>query len=82
LAKKLVNIRKNVPLEMRELYDEKANTLLGRYMKVGDPILRSGELFYTLTVIPTPDDAILDKKDYDEYVNEFFERADQPWDEI
>lgn len=42
----------------------------------------SGDLFYTLTAIPTRKDAAIDKIDYKEYLNLFFEMCDQPWDAI
>lgn len=41
------------------------------------------DLFYTLTYVPTPEDAIIDwYKDYDKYLQEFFESADQNWEAI
>jgi aminopeptidase len=44
--------------------------------------VRSGDIFYTLTVIPTKHDAALDGIPYDYYVKLFFELCDQPWEQI
>lgn len=42
----------------------------------------SGDLFYTLTVIPTRKDAEIDGIEFQDYTDLFFEMCDQPWDEI
>lgn len=42
----------------------------------------TGELFYTLTRIPTKKDAEIDNIPYDDYIKLFFEMCDQPWDHI
>lgn len=42
----------------------------------------TGELFYTLTRIPTRKDAEIDNIPYDDYVKLFFEMCDQPWDHV
>lgn len=44
--------------------------------------LRNGELFYTLTILPTPADAELDQMPYGDYLKLFFQSCDQPWKEI
>lgn len=44
--------------------------------------VRSGDVFFTLTVIPTEKDAEIDGIAYNDYVKLFFEMCDQPWDEI
>jgi aminopeptidase len=44
--------------------------------------VRSGDVFFTLTVIPTEKDAEIDGIDYQEYTKLFFEMCDQPWDAI
>lgn len=42
----------------------------------------SGEVFYTLTVIPTRKDAEIDGIEYKAYTDLFFEMCDQPWNMI
>lgn len=42
----------------------------------------SGDLHYSLTLIPTPKDAELDGMEFNEYIQLFFEACDQPWDAI
>ncbi len=44
--------------------------------------ISSGDLFYTLTIIPTRKDAEIDEIPYDDYTRLFFEMCDQPWDRI
>ncbi|MCM2344515.1 MAG: aminopeptidase [Alphaproteobacteria bacterium] len=39
----------------------------------------TGELFYTLTAIPTEKDATIDNIPYNDYIQLFFEMCDQPW---
>lgn len=41
--------------------------------------LRTGELFYTLTIIPTPKDAETDGMNFVDYSRLFFETCHQPW---
>lgn len=52
--------------------------LYAREMKSYSQRISSGELFYTLTVIPTPKDAELDGIPYEDYTRLFFEMVDQP----
>lgn len=42
----------------------------------------TGEMFYTLTAIPTQKDAEIDGIAYDDYIKLFFEMCDQPWNEV
>jgi aminopeptidase len=44
--------------------------------------VKSGDLYYTLTAIPTVEDAKKDCMDYGSYVTLFFEMCDQPWENI
>lgn len=44
--------------------------------------IRSGEIHFTLTCIPTEHDAEFDDIPYKDYLKLFFEMCDQPWDEI
>lgn len=48
---------------------------------IKDRIL-SGDLFYTLTALPTPTDAEADEVNYHEYLQLFFEACVQPWGAI
>lgn len=41
--------------------------------------LTSGDLFYTLTLIPTPEDAKREDMGYEEFIRIYFEMCDQPW---
>lgn len=55
------------------------------YDKETEPFYKkasTGELFYTLTAIPTRKDAQIDGIPYDDYIKLFFEMCDQPWDAI
>lgn len=42
----------------------------------------TGEMFYTLTAIPTRKDAEIDGIEYNDYIKLFFEMCDQPWHEV
>lgn len=44
--------------------------------------VRSGDMFFTLTVIPTAKDAEIDGIPYEEYTKLFFEMCDQPWEHL
>ena len=44
--------------------------------------IRSGDIFYTLTVVPTRKDAEVDGIAYEDYTRLFFEMCDQPWAHI
>lgn len=79
---KLVNVRQTMPSDIQNIVSPEANILLNAFAKAWEQRLRSGELFYTLTSIPTPEEAKLDGMDYDAYVDLFFESCDQPRDEI
>lgn len=41
-----------------------------------------GQMHFTLTVLPTAEDAKLDRMNYRDYTKLFFEMCDQPWHEI
>lgn len=56
-----------------------------RYTKGIEPLLnraRSGDMFFTITRIPSHKDAEIDEIPYDDYMKLFFEMCDQPWAEI
>ncbi len=52
------------------------------FAATGRKLVSGGDLFYTLTVIPTPEDAAAVGMDYKEYVQLYLEACDQPWEEI
>lgn len=57
---------------------------LALYKQLVSPVknkLRSGELHYTLTQIPTPADAALDSMKYEDYLRLFFDSCQLDWDE-
>ena len=81
-AKRLINIRQNLPKSVTEVYSPEALEYLSEYMKSGSHLLWNGELFYTLTILPTLEDAIIDNMNYPEYKTLFLEACDQPWEEI
>ncbi|HTK85031.1 MAG TPA: aminopeptidase [Patescibacteria group bacterium] len=62
--------------------DETKQRQFDRALKPYSDRLRSGNLFYTLTSIPTPRDAEVDGIPYEDYIKLFFEMCDQPWDRI
>ncbi|MEK7086042.1 MAG: aminopeptidase, partial [Patescibacteria group bacterium] len=51
---------------------------LGPYYKR----LGNDDLTFSLTIIPTENDAKMDGMEYDDYMRLFFEACDQPWEEI
>lgn len=62
--------------------DEHKSKLYARGTAPYGERVRSGDIFFTLTVIPTEQDAKIDNIPYKDYVKLFFEMCDQPWDEI
>ena len=61
------------------------NTNSAVFAKLQEPHKKkfsTGELFYTLTRIPTRKDAEIDNIPYDDYIKLFFEMCDQPWDHV
>ena len=92
LGKAFVDMTKNVTKRIvatpglpknKSLSPDKAKSQL--YTKSIEPYAnrsRSGDLFFTLTIIPTEKDAEIDQMDYNDYVKLFFEMCDQPWNEI
>lgn len=62
--------------------DQRKRTL---YRTETDPYskrISSGQIFFTLTEIPSRKDAELDGIPYDDYIKLFFEMCDQPWDAV
>ena len=56
-----------------------------RFQKMTETIsnkIRSGEIHFTLTCIPTMRDAEFDNIPYPDYLTLFFEMCDQPWEHI
>lgn len=81
-ASKLVNIRQNPPGALKDMFDEETLKRLKSYIPTWTDRLATGDLFYTLTVIPTPEDAEAIGMPYADYVKLYLEACDQPWEEI
>ena len=62
--------------------DKEKSQLYKREVKPFSDRVRSGEVFYTLTEIPTVKDAEINNMPYKDYVDLFFEMCDQPWEEV
>jgi aminopeptidase len=62
--------------------DKEKSQVFSRALVPYSSRVSSGEIFYTLTVIPTRKDAELDGIEYGEYLNLFFEMCDQPWEQV
>ncbi len=63
-----------IDAEKSKIYAKETAAVAGR--------TSTGEVFYTLTVIPTRKDAEIDGIEYKAYTDLFFEMCDQPWDLI
>lgn len=81
-ARKLVNIKQNIPSELTDMFGEEVVNRIKKYVPTGTDRLSNWELFYTLTVIPTPEDAAAVNMPYKDYVKLYLEACDQPWEEI
>lgn len=62
--------------------DKDKKILYSRETSVVSARVKSGQLYYTLTAVPTRGDAAKDQMDYEDYVRLFFEMCDQPWERI
>ncbi len=62
--------------------EAKKSDLLANALAPIQTRLRSGDLHYIITLLPTESDAKLDGMEYEEYVSLFLESCDQPWAEI
>lgn len=60
--------------EKLNIYSQAIKPQMDRY--------REGKDYYTVAIIPTPEDAELDGMDYGKYLEFYFETLDQPWEEI
>ena len=60
----------------------KKSSLFGAAISEFSDRILSGDLFYTLTVLPTHKDAEMDGIPYDDYIKLYFEMCDQPWERI
>ena len=85
-AKSRIAIISNAPAEFSEETgldpDQKKYIKYTEGTKEYNAKIQSGEVFYTLTVLPTPADAELDGIPYQDYLKLFFEACDQPWNAI
>lgn len=79
-AKALIDVRSN-PDPSISFDTEKRATFVEMNSRFSRR-LKDGDMHYTLTIIPTEEDARLDGMDYEEYMNLFLEACDMPNDEI
>ena len=79
---KRIVARSGLPETEPPRIDEAKRRVFDRGIKPYSDRLRSGDLFYTLTAIPTRRDAEIDGIPYEEYIKLFFEMCDQPWKQI
>lgn len=79
---KSIRVLSNPDPRIKQLADPNKDDVFTRKTAEINQRLRSGDLHYILTYTPTPQDAALDKMDYEEYLQLFLEACDQPWDEI
>lgn len=79
---KLIMFKQNVPSDI--ILSEKAKDLFSKLTGEWMDKLKNGDLFYTLTILPTPEDAKRDGfSSYDDYLNKiFFPACHQPWEAI
>lgn len=79
---RLIRVDSSPDPKARELGDPAKSEAYSKQLVPVLQRLRSGDLHYILTLIPTPSDAELDGLPYDDYLKLFLEACDQPWDEI
>lgn len=77
-----ISVRPGIPDAPPVANDPEKARLYSRLTRRFSERVSSGDMFFTLTVIPTRKDAEIDDMDYDQYVRLFFEMCDQPWDAI
>lgn len=78
----LIRVDSSPAPRVRELSDPDKSKAYSAKLAPLAQRLRSGDLHYILTLIPTPADAELDGMPYEDYLRLFFEACDQPWEEI
>jgi aminopeptidase len=79
---KIIASRPGLPDKQVVLTQPAKAQLYARCSKPFSDRVTSGNLFYTLTEIPTRRDALVDGIPYNDYVTLFFEMCDQPWAEV
>jgi aminopeptidase len=79
---KIIACRPGLPEKQVALAQPAKAQLYARGTKPFGDRVTSGDLFYTLTEIPTKRDAQVDGIPYNDYVTLFFEMCDQPWKEV
>lgn len=88
LGAERVNLYKGIGVKLEARSNSSADVdsgNIGKYAQALGPYaerLGSGDLKFSLTILPTPKDAELDGMDFEEYQKLFFESCDQPWQEI
>lgn len=81
-AEKSILIRTKPRGEVATIEDAEKRKAFSAYAKEFGGKAGSVDNFYTLTSVPTPEDAEIDGLDYKAYLQLFFELCDQPWDEV
>lgn len=79
-AEKSISIRNK--RDVVKIDDPEKKKAFTAYGKAFGKKASSVDNFYTLTSVPTPEDAQIDGLDYKEYLQLFFELCDQPWDKV
>ncbi len=81
-ADKIIGVRTSVPLNIIDQMDQESHALWKAYSLPFQKKIRSGEVYFTNTRIPTEEDAKIDKIPYLDYKKLYFQSCDQPWKEI
>jgi aminopeptidase len=75
-----IDIRSNPDPSIK--FDPERTKMYGKATKPQMDRYRGGKDHFTITMIPTPEDAKLDGMEYEPYLQFYFEALDQPWEEI
>ncbi len=78
-ANKVIGVRTSVPLSAIDEMDQESYLLWKEYSLPFQKRIRSGEVYFTNTRIPTPEDAKIDDISYLDYKKMYFQSCDQPW---
>ncbi|MBM3618810.1 MAG: hypothetical protein FJX23_09770, partial [Alphaproteobacteria bacterium] len=81
-AEKSILIRSKPTGEVTKIADVEKQKAFTAYGKDFGRKASNVDNFYTLTSVPTPEDAKIDGLEYKQYLRLFFELCDQPWDKV
>jgi aminopeptidase len=79
---KTIRVLTNPDPSIQEFIDSAKSNQLENYIAPRTQRLRSGDLHYILTYLPTVQDAALDGMEHSQYLNLFLEACEQPWEAI